>query len=267
MRFLTVLTAVALLATAATTAETPNTGDEKAAATVKSDNIVVAPTGTRISAIDVTNKADGMYWYSMKDGRIVGTGPLDLHGGDDPPVPPPPDDLTERGKEIRNAALLVQGDPNRAETAKYLAELWRQISNNIKDDKINGEEAARFAVKYGTDMLLNQRNVAQNWESVREVLTEQWTDVFQRGGKDEDYAKLLDEAAAGLDASVPEGQPEIDLATILKIIELILELIDRFKVDQPAAVVPGEVPADGAAMPTPDTNGSTTQVDVFHIVV
>jgi hypothetical protein len=148
----------------------------------------------------------------------------DYHLGDDPgPGPDPDPDLTERALEIKKEADIVQGDPNREETAVQLGAVYAGIAEKVRDGDISGQANIALAVKYGGDFLLNPKGVADNWQQVRVTLNEQWVAVVQQGGKDADYAKLLEEAASGLYAS--GNRQNIDIEMILKIIKMIMEIL------------------------------------------
>jgi hypothetical protein len=147
----------------------------------------------------------------------------------DPTPDPDPVDLTERAKEIRDAALSVTGDLNREKTAQILAGAYQGIASKIRDGELTGDKIAPV-LKMTGDLILNTAKVKPNWQPVRDVLSAQWVDLAQLGGSDGDYAELLDEAADGLYASAP-SQPELDLSTILEIVSLVMELLDGGELD------------------------------------
>lgn len=150
------------------------------------------------------------------------------------PLPPPVIDpidpvvLTERAKLIKTAAEKVTADPDRDGTAKGLAELCRQLSKLIRTGQIADINQAALVVKMGSDTFLAQRKVATQWQATRDVLNREWVAVAAKGGGLEDYAKLLDETANGLDASAPlkNFDPAL-LALIMKIIDFIMSILNR----------------------------------------
>lgn len=189
--------------------------------------VVLATAATAQQVVPVGIQAeDGMYVLTIQNGKVTSLTPLPIlrPDGPAPPVPPTPtpDDLTERAKAVMEAALDVES-PDRAKTAQAMAELYRQIAGKISDGDIPSQEAAAFAIQFGTNRLLSGQQ-RQAWQPVRDVITEQWTDVLQRGGSLGDYATLLGEVAEGLDASAP-GDPQIDIQMIIMIIEMILEIL------------------------------------------
>lgn len=141
-----------------------------------------------------------------------------------PPIKPDPT-LTERGKLIRQAALAVN-EPKRDETATTLAATYREIANQITAGKIKGHANISFALKTAADLILIQQRATSEWQPVRAVLGSQVTTLVQDGAPDNAYAQLLGEVADALDSIVTKQQA-INLEMILKLIELILELIAR----------------------------------------
>lgn len=185
----------------------------------------VADDGT-ITAIDVTDLANGRYCLTLTDDevslvplRLLSPGPIPP--GPVPPVPPSPT-LTERAKAIKSAAEQVQS-AKRAETAQMLAALYDQWADQVAKGQLKNPDAIAFAVKYSTDTLLVGRD-ANAWQPVRDLLSEQWAAVLQAGGAEPELAKLLSEAADGLNASSPNAQA-IDLETIMRIVMMVLELL------------------------------------------
>lgn len=165
--------------------------------------------------------------YSVQDGKIVRVNELTL---DPSPTPDPvPSALTARAKAIKQAAEKVTADPSREETAGQLVTLYVEIAKKAKAGDIKTQEMIAFAVKYGTDSLLNGKGtkVKQAWQPVRDLFSDQWAAVLQEGGSDADYAKLLNEAADGLNASAP-NKKAIDIAMIMAIIKMIMEIIAMF---------------------------------------
>jgi hypothetical protein len=168
-------------------------------------------------------RIDSAGYYAVQDGRLVCVTIVTP----DNPVPPPDDDtLTARAAAIKAAAEAVTSDPQRTKTAQQLAELYRQIGAKVTAGQVKGQATIAFAVKYATDTLLNGkgRQAAEAWQPVRDVFSQQWAAVLNAGGSDADYAKLLGECATGLNASAP-GEPQIDIAMIIKIIEMVLEIL------------------------------------------
>ena len=141
------------------------------------------------------------------------------------PQPQPPV-LAPRAIAIRDAASSVT-DPKRDETATALAMLYEALAGKIREGSLTGSDILT-ATKIGADAVLSRQQALVAWKPVRAVLGEQWAAVQQEGGSDADYAKLLDDAAAGLRASV---RPQIDperLSRLLAMIREILELLGPF---------------------------------------
>lgn len=189
-----------------------------------------------VLAASIASAAEPMRVYKLDAGyyAVQGTGivRVQIVTPDDPtPQPDPtPDVLSANSKAIRDAAQKATSDPNRETTALQLAELYRLIAGKVTDKAIVGQEMIAFAVKYGTDQLLTGKGSAVSgaWKPTRDVFSTQWADVLNKGGSDADYAKLLTDAAAGLQASAPNAEPQIDMQMILAIIKLVMELIALF---------------------------------------
>lgn len=171
----------------------------------------------------------GSYWSIVlhADGSAPTVTKVLTVGNDPLPPTPTPDQLTDRAKAIKTAAEGVTSDPQRGQTAQQLAELYRQLAAKVKSGDITGQSVIAFATKYGTDNLLNGKGtqVLQAWQPVRDVFSTQWAAVINVGGSDAEFAKLLNETAAGLQASAPNEEPQIDIEMILKIIQMIMEIL------------------------------------------
>ena len=210
----------------------------KTAPTVPIVQSQVEATGTDTTVYfgpDAKQAPTGKFWRLVfhADGATP-TITMALDTGDATPVPTPaptPDTLTDRAKVIRDAAVGATADPKRTETAGQLAELYRQLAAKITGKSITGQELAAFAVKYGTDSLLSGKGsaVTTAWQPTRDLFGTQWAALLNKGADDAAYATLLNEAAAGLDASVPkELRGAIDIQAILAIIKMIMEIISLF---------------------------------------
>jgi hypothetical protein len=182
--------------------------------------------------LDVSGAQPGKYYYQVQvaAGGVITVSPVTqvIRLTDPKPGPSPtPDTLTELSKKIRDASLAVIGDAEREATANALAAIYREIASKTKDGTIKGKDQIEFAVKAATDMLLTARKSTSSWAPVRTAMSEYWTKLAQEGAPDAQYANLLNEAAIGLDAST-NGEPQIDLAMILQIVKLVLELLEKF---------------------------------------
>ena len=148
----------------------------------------------------LTVGADGSVTVSPL--RVIRPGP-----GPNPPPPPNPDTLTERGKLVKAAAEKVTGDADRSTTAMGLAALYREVAKLVRTPgAVKDQASLTNGLKVGTDTLLSSRGVLTQWQPVRDVFATEWTKLQARSAPLGDYATLLDEAATGLDASVPPAQ-------------------------------------------------------------
>lgn len=198
----------------------------------------------QIVALDLSGIQDGSYVLRI-DGSTVSVTPLTLIDPGvpvppRPPVPPdpqPPDppDLPQRAREIADAARIVQGDPARATTAAMLAAAYREIASQITAGRLSGTQTITLAARLAADTVLERQKAAAAWQPVRDLQSDHVAALAQEGGSEGDYARLLGEWAAGLEASGPDADADadtdvgLDLRTIVELVRLILELIDRLQ--------------------------------------
>ena len=191
-----------------------------------------------IASVLVASTAEAQRVYNLPAGQYLITGEVRAVGpviSPDGPAPTPtpdptPDALTARAKAIKMAAEKAISDPNREQTATQLAELYRQIAVKVQDKAIVGQELIAMGVKFGTDHLLTGKGsaVMAAWKPMRDVFSVQWAEVLNKGGDDSAYVALLTETADGLQASAPNAEPQIDIAMIMAIIKMILEILALF---------------------------------------
>lgn len=185
----------------------------------------------QVVALDLNGKAPGTYYCEVKlaaDGTVTAkTIPVITLDGQPTPPPDEPVKLTVRATAIKTAALKATADPNRDKTAQELAALYDEIAKRVTAGEIKGPDTIAAVAKGAADMLLSQRNSAAAWQPMRDTMTSQWTAAIQEGAKDADLAKLLEEVADGLNASVLNPQA-IDLAMLLEILKIVLELLKPF---------------------------------------
>lgn len=182
-------------------------------------------------AVVVLYETDGTYVLTIKNGvaSVVPAQVVEVGKPPGPPNPPPgPVELTERAKTVQRLALIVS-DPDRAKNAQQLAALYDGLAKEVASGKITSPEALLFGVRTGADLLLTSSVARSAWQPTRDAISTLWVAVAQEGGTVQDYAKLLTEVSDGLEASVPADVQAIDLAMILEIIKIILELIARLK--------------------------------------
>lgn len=142
------------------------------------------------------------------------------------PVPPvPPNPVSGRVKKLYDAALLAVGDPARNQTALELSVLYRESAKKVRDGTISGMQNFTAFVKAATDMVLDSSAKSQAWMPFKTALTDEIVKLAQEGANDEAYAKLLDDASVGCESSAPKDLRAIDIDRIIKIIQIILELL------------------------------------------
>lgn len=180
--------------------------------------------------LDVSGAQPGKYYYqvTVAGGGVITVTPISqVIRLSDPQPAPTPDTLTARAQKMRDAAKAVTGDADRQATAAILGAYYREIAAKVKAGEIKGKDQIAFAIKTGCDMLLTSRKASAPWDPVRSVAAEYWTSLAQEGAADAEYARLLDEVAAGLEAACDQPQA-VDLAMIVQIIKLVLELLEKF---------------------------------------
>jgi hypothetical protein len=185
-----------------------------------------------VAVLAATSPVFAQRVYNLPAGQYLITGEVRTVGpviNPDGPVVPPvvPDQLTERSKAIKAAAEAATSDPFREQTAQQLAGLYREIAKKVRDGSIKDGSLISFAVKYGTDQLLTGKGstVSDAWKATRAVYDGQMKTAIQNGATDGKLAGLLDEVAIGLDASAPNAPLDFDIAMIIKIIEMIMEIL------------------------------------------
>ena len=193
-----------------------------------------APTATQVVAVGIQAN-DGLYVLRIEGGEVAGLAPLPIISPNGPaPQPnpnpnpnPQPSDLTDFAKEVRDAALLATTDPDREATAATLAAAFRELAKKVVSGDLTDREMIALATKITiTQVLRGKSTAAQNaWGTARAAIGDQFDEIAQAGGSDGDYADCLNEAADGLQASAPNAPLQIDIAMILMIIEMILEIL------------------------------------------
>lgn len=200
--------------------------------------------------IDKGNAAPGQYVVviTVNNDGTHSVGPLSvdytLDGIDppQPPDPPTPEDLTEREKEILQAASNVV-DPNRDENAQKLVALHREIAKKVGSGDLTGQQNIAYVVKKSREMLLSPTQQAA-WQPVFDVVGTHWDKMVQDGEADAAYLTYLSEIADGIEAST--DKQNIDPAIIRLIIQIITIVLEMIK-DNAAAVGVLVAPLDGVA--------------------
>lgn len=195
-----------------------------------------------LAVMSAASPAFAQRFYNLPAGQYLITGEVRAIGpviSPDGPVPnpqpdptpnPQPDTLTANAKAIKTAAERATSDPQREQTAMQLSELYRQIAVKVTEKAIVGQEMIALATNFGTNQLLTGKGsvVLTAWQPVRDVFSQQWAAALNKGGSDADYVKVLTDAADGIQASAPNAEPQIDIAMIMAIIKMILEILALF---------------------------------------
>ncbi len=193
---------------------------------VLADDVAVVFDGNKPGSYIVT--VDGLGGITASPlSKVVRIGPSPTP---QPPTPDPSPVLTDRAKAIRDVAMKATADPDRANTAKGLAVLYREVAKLVRQPgQVKDVTSLVTAVSTATNTFLVSRgpNIPAVWQPTRDQFGNQWTTLTAKGAPLTDYATLLDEAASGLDASAPAMRgisPEM-LQFIMQIIQLILALL------------------------------------------
>ena len=140
----------------------------------------------------------------------------------DDPLPLPDDSvLSETAKKVKAAAQAVTGDASRAETAQALAQLIEESAKTVTDGN-----QLKVVIKFGMAFLLQKLEVTSQWAAAVAVINAQ---VDSASGDVVQVKKVLEEIVIGLRAASPNARPQIDIATIMMIIELIMKILEMFK--------------------------------------
>lgn len=189
-------------------------------------------------ADDVTIKAKGLtrgQSYELVygvDGSIVlkaiHTVVVDVQPGPTPtptptPVPTPPV-LTTRGTVIKDLASKATADKKREDTAILMGILYSEIGKKVRTGEVPLDKLAGI-LRDGTDRVLGLQGApAEAWKATRDQIAFYLTQSLQEGP--ESCGKLLEEVAAGLEASVtPQFQAAIDREKLKQLIIQIIILI------------------------------------------
>lgn len=143
------------------------------------------------------------------------------------PDPDPDPVLTQRAKEIRDAALKATDDANRSRTAAELSVLYGEIARRVNAGEVKGDAMIAFIAKQAADVVIAKGGAPAAWKPMRDAFGAQWIKLAQEGGKDADFAKLLQEASAGLSASTAGSNEALNFRQILEAIKVILDLLQK----------------------------------------
>jgi hypothetical protein len=179
-------------------------------------------------AVVLDDSKPGTFLVTIDAKGVVAVSPLRVirPGQPTPPPPPGPVVLTDRAKAIKAEVDKIQGAADKDQQAKAIAQLYREMAKTVRTGQVADATSLASMVKLGTDMLLTKD--AAKWQPTRDKLAEQWAAVVQEGGSVGDFAKLLDEAANGLDAAAPlRAIDPAMLQLILEIIKIVMALLNK----------------------------------------
>jgi len=131
--------------------------------------------------------------------------------------PPPTDPVNDRVKVYQREAEAV-GDPA---NAKKLAALFLGLVEQVESNTIKDRDRLQQVMTIGLDLFLSDPAAKTKWAPFRERLNLEWVGSVQEGETLPQFASLLRDVAAGLDASAA-SEEAISTTTILKILQLIM---------------------------------------------
>jgi hypothetical protein len=168
--------------------------------------------------VDVTGMADGTYILTI-DGAKVSLESVRVLKPGSIPVKPDPD--SSRVEKFEKAADAV----NDKETAKNLMALYQGMAQKSRPPNplYTTPDQLTKNLKAANDIFLMGSAKKEQWQTFRDILNAEWTKVVQEGGGMEDYAKLLDDASAGLASSADAGNAAFDITAIFKILEILAD--------------------------------------------
>lgn len=146
---------------------------------------------------------------------------------DETPVPVPPKPPTDKfGLSVfvkAEAAKVKDSD-----TQAAIAQIYQLLSDKIRDGSIKDPQTAATAAKTAVDLFLSQSGKKAEWKTFQTNLKARLDKLASEGKIKtvEDIGQAYSEIAAGLRAENEAISPAM-LALILKIIEIVLQLIGR----------------------------------------
>jgi hypothetical protein len=175
-------------------------------------------------------------------GKVVWVAPSPPTPPPNPPNPPqpptpPPGPLTPRATSFRDAAAKATADPDRAGTAQALAMMYREVVKLVEAKTITDSATLAKATSTGITAVLTRKKAPLTaWVAFDAEYESDWAFVQIGEAKrtqkfPDDYVSLLNDAASGLDASVPQSKGSIDPKWIeelvMQIIQLILQSLNK----------------------------------------
>lgn len=197
-----------------------------------------------ITAVDVTNLSDGTYLLT-KNGAAVAVNPINLIRPTNSPLPTPggPQTPFERTVSRLTSEALAAGGTTT--TAAGIASVYSLVSESVAKGDIAPERALE-AVGAGIRLVMTKSPDSAKWVAFRTTLGDALDTLRQDGSlaTKAQYVKVLQEVANGMNSvtgfngslSDPgeRADPDailggIDIAKIIELIKLLLELFKLFK--------------------------------------
>ena len=175
------------------------------------------------------NAEDGVHAVQVvvQGGKVVSVTPIPVFDldGPTPPIPPvppvpPTPDLTPNAKAIFDAVLTVQGDATRSQTAADLAAILSAFADKAPDGN-----TLKLGVPMMVSMFISQSGKSASWAPVVQAISTRMAACDATGDR---CKVLLGEIVDGLNAASPDAKAQIDIATIMMIIEMIMKLLELF---------------------------------------
>jgi len=191
--------------------------------------LLVASVATAQPLVLSDTPSDGVYVLKIQGGEATIQKAIVLIV-DGPPTPTPIDPVTpvtDRAKEIRNAAQGAVTDPQQATTAANLSAMMGMIEGQINAGTLRDYQAISASVDWLWDQLTKGSPAA--WRPAKTVIGSHLAAMAQEGASPEEYSGYFADAADALSA-VQYGhdldeEMQIDIAMLMKLFEFFVKFI------------------------------------------
>jgi hypothetical protein len=199
----------------------------------------------RVTAIDVSDLAEGQSLVVTKKGGVITVRPLTLlktgQTPTDPVDPPPGPVLTAFEKEIQaQTKTVLVNEGGSKTTGAALSEVYSRVSAGVSNGSIAPEQSLA-AIKAATNLVLAEMPDKASWGGWRTAVSDALSALQQEGSlaTKAQYAAAYKQVANGLNAAtgyspIALTKPGkgildgIDIDKIIKLIELIMTLLKLF---------------------------------------
>lgn len=201
--------------------------------------------------IDVSHLPDGEYpaTLTVKGGQVVDARPLrsiKFGGPTSPPTAPPPVNPSAFSLEVQKQAQAALDSGATKTTGAAISSVYSLVSDGVADGSISTDKVWE-ALKQATDLVVNTQPDKDKWTKFRADLSTAVTALRNEGklGTKEQIAAALKDVSVGLNLATGfKGNPRalasidprtagildgIDIAKLIELIKIVLELLKAFK--------------------------------------